>query len=137
VVQGRERLQRLGVEALEYARIHGAAPGRAWEWAHRPGFQVFWGAPALVLICAEAGHAEAPFDCHRAGQNLTLAAHARGLGSCWVGSPLPWLRSKGVAERVGIAARYEPCVAIVLGYADESPVGKPRARPAITWSDAD
>ena len=27
----------------------------------------------------------------RAGQNLMLSAHARGLGTCWVGSPMLWI----------------------------------------------
>jgi len=132
VVEGRERIADYGARALRYAQDH-QPPGRPWTWADRPGFQVFWGAPLLVLVCAQTGNAEAPFDCCRVGQTLMLAAHARGLGSCWVGAPMPWLRSPGVAAEVGLPAGFYPAVAMILGYAAESPAGNPRPRPVVTW----
>ena len=63
------------------------------------GFKVFWGAPVLILISARRDNAEALFDCCRAGQNLLLAAHARGLGTCWLGAPIPWPASAEVRRR--------------------------------------
>ena len=132
VIQGRERLAAFGQRALAYARDH-QPPGRPWSWCDRPGFEVFWGAPALLVICGRSGHPEAASDCCRAGQNLVLAAHARGLGSCWVGAPLPWLQSDGVAHELGLPAGFDPWVAVILGHADESPAGNPRRRPPITW----
>src|SRR5450631_3143295 len=75
VVQGADRIAIYGDEALRYARDnHPDEPG--WEWTERPGFQVFWGAPVVIFI---SGQVE---DCCRAGQNLMLSAHARGLGTC-------------------------------------------------------
>ena len=133
VIEGVQRLADCGLRAKDYARDH-QPEGRPWTWTERPGFEVFWGAPVLVLICARTGIAETPFDCCRAGQNLMLAAHAKGLGSCWVGAPLPWLRSPGVAEELGIAPGFDPIVAMTLGYAAESPAGQPRPRPAVVWS---
>jgi nitroreductase len=94
---------------------------------------VFWDAPTLVLF-ARRGNPETPFDCCRAAQNLLLAAHARDLGSCWVGAPLPWLASPGVAAEHSLPADFDAVVAIVLGYADEAPLGSPRPKPAIHWS---
>jgi nitroreductase len=84
-----------------------------------------------VLICGRKGNPEAPLDCCRAGQNLMLAAHALGLGSCWVGAPIPWLGSPGVAEELGLPAGFDPVVALILGIAREVPAGNPRPRPAI------
>jgi nitroreductase len=132
VIEGAERIARFGERALEFAREH-QPPGRPWTWADRPGFEVFWGAPAVVLICARSGNPETPFDCCRAGQNLMLAAHACGLGSCWVGAPIPWLRSPGVAVELGLPQGFDPVVAITLGHAAESPTGNPRPRPVVTW----
>lgn len=94
---------------------------------------MFWDAPVVVLICAKGGNPETAFDCCRAGQNLMLAAYAMGLGSCWVGAPLPWLASPGVAEELGLPAGFVPAVVIVLGHPAESPPGQPRPRPAIRW----
>lgn len=133
VVEGVERIAGYGARATDYARAH-HPPGRPWGWTERPGFKVFWDAPALVLISARAGNAETPYDCCRAGQNLMIAAHARGLGSCWVGAPLPWLRSPGVAAELGVPAGFDPIVAMTLGYRAETPAGNPRPRPRIVWS---
>lgn len=132
VVEGVARLADLGSRAKRYAAEH-QPPGDPWTWPSRPGFEVFWGAPVLVLICARQGHPEAPFDCCRAGQNLSLAAHASGLGSCWVGAPMPWLASAEGRAAVSLPAGFDAAAAIVLGHAADVPPAQPRARPPITW----
>ena len=132
VIEGVERLAGYGERAKTWAREHQPAP-HAWTWSERPDFRVFWDAPALVLLCARRGHPEAPFDCHRAAQNLLIAAHARGLGSCWVGAPLPWLESPGVTAELGLPDGFVATVAVILGYADEQPSGNPRPPPEIHW----
>lgn len=132
VIEGRERLAGFGLRAKTYARENQRTP-HAHPWSERPEFEVFWGAPALVLLCARRGNPETPFDCCRAGQNLMLAAHARGLGSCWVGAPLPWLHSPGVAEELGLPVGFDAVVALIVGHPAESPAGQPRPRPAIRW----
>ena len=97
VIEGVDRLAAYGARAKQYALGH-RPEGRPWTWPDRSDFKVFWDAPALVLICGRKGNNEAAFDCCRAGQNFMLAAYARELGSCWVGAPLPWLKSPGVAK---------------------------------------
>lgn len=128
VVEGAARLDAFGERALQFARAHTDA-----KWPHRRGFRVFWGAPTLILISAQHGNAEALFDCCRAGQNLLLAAHAKGLGACWLGAPIPWLSSGEAREEIGIERDYDPAVAIVLGYPAEAPAGQPRPRPHVRW----
>ena len=51
----------------------------------------------------------------------------------WVGAPMPWLNSAGVAEELGLPSGFEPSVAVILGHPDEQPVGQPRGRPRVTW----
>jgi len=133
VVEGQDRLEKYGERARLFAFEH-QPPERPWEWTVRPGFKVFWGAPVLVLLCARVGNSEAPFDCCRAGQNLLLAAHAKGLGACWVGAPIPWLSERQTQLELGVPEGFVPAVAIILGYAAESPAGSPRPRPNIHWS---
>ncbi len=132
VIEGAERLAEYGERAKAYARDH-PPEGVRWTWPERADFKVFWNAPVLVLLCARRGNPEAPFDCCRAGQNLLLAAQARGLGSCWVGAPMPWLASEGVAEELGLPVGFEASVALLLGYPAEQPVGEPRPRQMIHW----
>ena len=133
ILEGHERLEDLGDRAKQYAFEHQPTE-HAWEWTTRPGFKVFWGAPTLVLLCARRGNPEAVFDCVRAGQNLVIAAHVRGLGSCWVGAPMPWLSQPEAQKEVGVPSGFEPAVAIVLGYAAEQPKGNPKSKPTIHWA---
>jgi nitroreductase len=132
VIEGVERIAGYGARAKQYAREH-QPDGSPWSWPGQPDFKVFWDAPALVLICGRVENIEMAFDCCRAGQNLMLAAHALGLGSCWVGAPIPWLSSTGVAEELDIPAGYAPIAALILGYPAELPTGNPRPRPVIHW----
>jgi len=134
VLEGVEHIERLGARAIDFARENRPPAEGGWSWVARPGFRVFWGAPAAVIIAAEVGKPSAIFDCHRAGQNLVLAAHARGLGSCWLGAPLPWLQSAGVAESLGVRTGFEPAVVIALGHPFERPEPKSRSRPEIAWN---
>ena len=135
VIEGVELLAEYGARAKQFARDN-QPEGSPWTWPNDPDFKVFWDAPVLVLICGRSGNSEAAFDCCRAGQNLMLAAYARGLGSCWVGAPLPWLNSPSVAEELNLPSGFDPIVAMIMGYPAETPVGKPRPRPAIIWCDS-
>ena len=126
VAQGVERISAFGDEALQYARDnHPDEPG--WEWTDRPDFEVFWGASALIII---SGRVE---DCCRAGQNLMLSAHARGLGTCWVGSPMLWLRTAHAKAKLNVPPELVPVSALCLGYPAAIPEAQPRKRPPIIW----
>src|SRR5271165_5139367 len=127
VIQGVERISAYGDRALRYARDnHPDEPG--WDWTERPEFKVFWGAPAVIII---SGRVE---DCCRAGQNLMLSAHARGLGTCWVGSPMLWLRDPATRAELQIPEGFEPISALCLGYPKDIPEAPQRATPPIIWS---
>ena len=132
VIEGVERLREYGERAKQYAREH-QPPGQAWSWTTRPEFKVFWNAPAVVLFCAKTSNPEAPNDCCRAAQNMLIASHAMGLGTCWVGAPIPWLTSPGIAHELGIPEEYHASAAVLVGYSDEQPLGEPRAAPDVLW----
>jgi nitroreductase len=66
--------------------------------------------------------------------NLVLSAHARGLGSCWIGAPMLWLRSPRTRKELGIADAFTPFAAFSLGYAASVPQPRPRERPEIVAS---
>ena len=56
-----------------------------------PAFDIFYGAPVLVVIAATSDAAQSAEDCCLAAQNLTLAAHGMALGTCCIGFARPWL----------------------------------------------
>jgi nitroreductase len=127
VVKGAERIAEFGSRALEHAKAHYRAQGNVTSWFERPGVKVFWDAPVVVIISGSVQ------DCCRAGQNLMLSAHARGLGTCWVGSPMLWLKTEEVKSELRIPHEVEPVAAICLGYPAEDPDAPARERPPIVW----
>jgi nitroreductase len=126
VVRGVERIAAYGARAMDYARNHHPdEPGR--DWLERPGFKIFWDAPVLVIISGPVG------DCCRAGQNLMLSAHARGLGTCWVGSPMLWLNTSEAKAELDIPSALAPGAVLCLGYPAALPEAVIRERPRIIW----
>ena len=131
VMRGAERLAIYGEQVKAFSRKH-PPPGRA-AWINDAAFKVFWGAPALVVISGRKDVEESAWDCCRAGQNLLLAAHALGLGACWVGAPLAWLRTTAVADAFGIPRDFQAMAPIVVGYPDETPAPPRREPPMVAW----
>jgi F420 biosynthesis protein FbiB-like protein len=65
-----------------------------------------------------------------AGQNLLLAAHAAGLGGCWMCAPL--FCPETVAAVLALPADWEPQGIVTLGHPAES--GKPFRRRNLSES---
>lgn len=78
----------------------------------------------------------ADIDCSLAAQNLMLAAHAKGIGTCFCGaSPMP-LVLDGLREMLNLPQNIRPVGIIVMGYPDEQPA-EPKGRYApekIHWN---
>ena len=132
VVLGQAKIADFGDRARQHAREN-RPPGKG-AWVDNPDFKIFWDAPALVVICGRTDNPEAAFDCNRAGQNLMLSAHARGLGTCWVGSPMGWLRTADGKAAVGIPDGYEAVAPVSVGYAAEAPAPRRPEAPTILWA---
>lgn len=58
-------------------------------------------------------------DCGPATQNLLLAAHALGLGGCWVGLHPREGRKKDMASLLGLPDHIQPFALVALGYPEE------------------
>lgn len=128
VVKGVERIKDLGSRAIAHARAHYRSHGGSLDWLDRPGFKIFWDAPVIIVI---SGNLQ---DCCRAGQNLMLSAHARGLGTCWVGSPMLWLRTQEAKSELRLPRDLEPIAAFCLGYPETVPEPSPKQAPPILWT---
>jgi nitroreductase len=127
VIEGVARIAGYGERAMEYARNH-RPDGPAGAWLERPGFKIFWDAPAVIIISGPVG------DCARAGQNLMLSAHARGLATCWVGSPMLWITTPEVRAELKIPANLTPVAVFCLGYAAGTPEPVVHEVPPVIWS---
>jgi len=89
-------------------------------------------APLAILICADKDLAKPERwiqDCSAAAENLLLAAHARGLGGCWIGiQPVPE-RIEGITRLVNLPDKIQPACLIAVGYPAKTPPNPERFRP--------
>lgn len=101
-----------------------------------PDFKnMFRNAPAVIFVAAEPTMF-AGVDCGILAQNMMLAAHELGLGTCCLGSPVPFMNSKEGAPflaSLGLPEGYALQFAIAVGYADEAPEAKPRDTSKIVF----
>ena len=97
-----------------------------------PGAAMLSAAALAIVVC---GDLEVAFDrqlsyllqdCSAATENLLLAAHAQGLGACWVGIHPGEPVIKRVKELLSLPASVVPVAAVSLGQPGEQP--PPRTR---------
>ena len=97
-----------------------------WE----EGFDPFYGAPVVLIVLAKKDRPTRVYDGSLVMGNLMLAAHALGLGSCWIHrAKQEFERDEGKAllQSLGIREEYEGIGHCVLGYVDgEYPEAPPR-----------
>ncbi|WP_213774233.1 nitroreductase family protein [Bradyrhizobium sp. dw_78] len=133
VVLGGERLHALGTEAKSYAAAHLATDSPLHAHAVDPTFEIFHGAAALIVICAVNSETQSAEDCCLAGENLMLAAHAKGLGTCWIGLSRPWLNAPATKTELGIPAGWHPVAPIILGHRKTLPAPTAREKTIVLW----
>ena len=103
--------------------------------ALHPGAAMLSSAAMAIVVC---GDLDAAFerqlsyllqDCSAAIENLLLAAHAQGLGACWVGIHPGEPLIKRVKELLSLPASFVPVAAVSLGQPGEQPPPRTRYNP--------
>lgn len=89
---------------------------RMREMLASPRFNIFYNAPVLIVICSTTSDEMSVKNCCLAAQTLMLAAHAQGLGTCWIGFSEAWLNTSVGKAKFGIPAEYTPVAPIIVGY---------------------
>ena len=134
IVEDRKRLKRLSDLAkvsfvTEAARLHADHPGL--NVFSEPGFNVFYDAPTLIVICAKAAGQFAVADCWLAAQNLMLAAHSMGFGTCVIGSAAAALNTPDIKHDLGIPAETTVVAPIIVGRPRGESRPSPRSEPQV------
>lgn len=97
---------------------------------------LYHGAPTVILIFKDVRGISSPeLDNGIAGQNMVLAAHSMGLGSCWVGfTKLAFEKKKRWKKFFGIDHPYEFANSIGIGWPVGEPDGMvPRPLHPVDW----
>ena len=100
-----------------------------------PKFHIFYHAPVLIVITAAQPTDWAVEDCALAAENLMLAAHGAGLGTCWIGFAQHWLGTADGKAALGLPPSYTPIAPIIIGHPLRRPALVPRKAPSIRWLD--
>ena len=108
--------------------------------AERAGFKnIFVNAPCVVCIACDTQYDMAQIDCGLLGENIILAAWAKGIGSCCLGSSARWIldspSAKPYLDRMAFSKGYKLLYCISLGYPAETPKAKPRRDDMIKFMD--
>lgn len=98
-----------------------------------PNFHIFYHAPVLVLISAAAQGPWIVEDCALAAENLMLAAHGVGLGTCWIGFAQSFLNTADGKSLLDLPAASVPVAPIIVGHPKAVPFDVPRKTPDVRW----
>jgi nitroreductase/NAD-dependent dihydropyrimidine dehydrogenase PreA subunit len=95
--------------------------------------RLFHGAPSAIVVGSKAGASLPKEDAMLASQNILLAAHSMGLGSCLIGMAVEAMKNERKIQRVVGIPNEETLYAVVaLGYPDEAYIRQAgRKKPVI------
>lgn len=104
---------------------------------YEAGFDPFYGAPAMLIVLAKKDWPNRVYDGSVVMENLMLAAHALGLGSCWIHRAreefeTPW--GKELLKSLGVEEEYEGVGHCALGYVEgDLPQAKARKEGRVFY----
>lgn len=100
----------------------------------------FYGAPVVLVVLASREYPTYLYDGSLVMGNLMNAAHAVGLGSCWIHRAKEIFQSpegKALLKEWGIEGDYEGIGHCILGYplSEQAPAAKPRKADYVVRVD--
>ena len=98
-----------------------------------PEFNVFYHAPALLTVFAKPEGPNPACDCALAAQNIMLAAHSLGLGSCWIGFAQMSLNTPELKEQLGIPQEYIAVAPIIIGHPSKASAAVIKREPEMVF----
>jgi nitroreductase len=94
-----------------------------------PGKKAIAAVPVLIVVCGNPAESDVEHcidyfvaDVAIAFEHLCLAAHALGLGTCWMG----WYNEQQIKQSLGIPDDIRIVGITPLGYPDQEPKPRPR-----------
>lgn len=136
VIEGVEVLREYSARAKEHLlRMLPEFPhlARFQDMLSNPDYNLFYDAPALVIIYAKPAGLHAAGDCCLAAQNLMLAACDQGLGTCWIGFSQAFFDQSEVKAELGVPSEYQVVAPLIVGYPDGPTSPVPRDPPEVVF----
>lgn len=132
--------QKIVIPLLSYVRTGDVEPrarGGINTATSDPGYHIFFHAPVLILLLADRrGIGSVELDTGICGQNMVIAAHAMGLGTCWVSLIRGLNMDPAYLRRLGVDDPFEVITSITVGYPAGRIDGIVQREPArVHWVD--
>lgn len=92
-------------------------------------FDPFYNAPVVLIVLANKSVPTYVYDGSLVMENMMLAAHSLGLGSCWIHRAKETFETeegKLLLKNLGIEDEYEGIANCIIGYPDAQPNVRPR-----------
>ena len=119
----RKTLQLFGKPDLlnYYKRYFKTVAGALEDWQQKKIDRLFHGAPAAILVGSQPGASCPAEDALLATQNILLAAHSMGLGTCLIGYVVEAIkRDRKIKSFLNIPADEKTHAVIAVGYGLEN-----------------
>ena len=133
VVQRKALLKKISTQAKAYLLAQDLLAPNLRALVEEREFDIFYDAPALIVISSVGQGQWAVENCALAAENLMLAACGEGLGSCWIGFAQSWLGTADGRRELELQADSVPRAPIIVGYPQGQPAAVPRREPEIRW----
>lgn len=92
---------------------------------------IYYSAPVIIFVIGSGRYASQ--SCPLACENMMLAAHSLGLGSCWVGLGALAAEDPEVGKLLDLGDEETVYGPILIGYPKERPERPSKREPHITW----
>ena len=136
VIQDKDLLQKISDDTKAY--FLETLSSRPYMEGYRPLFSnpdyhIFYNAPTLLTVYAKPEGPTPASDCSLAAQNIMLAAHALGLGTCWMGFAQVALNTPALKEQFGIPDSYTVIAPLAIGHPSKPSSTVARKEPQILF----
>ncbi len=118
----RKGLKLIGKPELDnyYVNYHDVVEERLKRYKEEGVDGLFHNAPAVIVVSSGPGLSTPKEDAILASQNILLAAHAMGLGTCLIGLAIAAMYNDHSIQRfIGLSKNEVPHTVIAIGYPDE------------------
>ncbi len=138
IMQGREKVRALAEEARKALAVNIKPGSNLEKYAQmlgNPDYDMFHGAGTLLFVYGDRNCPWHVGDCSMCIQNIMLAAHSMGIGSCWIGFANWLCKTEDFSARVGVPGDRELVGVVCLGYrkGDLPPVRLRREPEILFW----
>jgi len=107
----------IGTKLLRYYNNNYASVKMAMAEADRGNDRLFHGAPVVIIIHGSLEGSTPLEDAQYASYNMTILAHALGLGTCYIGYAVESInRAPGIKKSLGIPGENRILAVLTLGY---------------------